>query len=160
MGPKKVLLLKTGSMTGSGLPRTSSRVESIFLRSDNCFLFPSLRFMPPNAPLSPVGDNPVFPRRAQLTVSGLPLHRTRPPHPTPKNSSMKLFFVEPAICLSAFAMTLTSPLTTQYVYRRIWQESGNYSMASVSNVSDCDGNKSSPIFAFQEVSNHNAPEMR
>lgn len=85
MGPKKVLLLKTGSMTGSGLPRTSSRVESIFLRSDNCFLFPSLRFTPPNAPLSPVGDNPVFPRRAQLTVSLVSLctelgHPT-PPHP-------------------------------------------------------------------------------
>ncbi|ELK18740.1 Solute carrier family 46 member 3 [Pteropus alecto] len=64
---------------------------------------------------------------------------------------MKLFFVEPAICLSAFALTLTSPLTTQYVYRRIWEDSGNYSMASASNVSDCDKNKSSPIFAFQEI---------
>ncbi|XP_023386452.1 solute carrier family 46 member 3 [Pteropus vampyrus] len=63
---------------------------------------------------------------------------------------MKLFFVEPAICLSTFALTLTSPLTTQYVYRRIWEDSGNYSMASASNVSDCDKNKSSPIFAFQE----------
>ncbi|XP_016007377.2 solute carrier family 46 member 3 [Rousettus aegyptiacus] len=63
---------------------------------------------------------------------------------------MKLFLVEPAICLSAFAMTLISPLTTQYVYRRIWEESGNYSMAPASNVSDCARNKSSPTFAFQE----------
>ncbi|XP_019592123.1 lysosomal proton-coupled steroid conjugate and bile acid symporter SLC46A3 isoform X1 [Rhinolophus sinicus] len=63
---------------------------------------------------------------------------------------MKLFFVEPAICLSAFAMTLTSPLTTQYVYRRIWDETGNYSMEAESNISECEKNKSSPIFAFQE----------
>ncbi|CAD7671327.1 unnamed protein product [Nyctereutes procyonoides] len=63
---------------------------------------------------------------------------------------MKIFFVEPAICLSAFAMTLTSPLTTQYVYRRIWEETGNYSFVSDSNISECGKNKSSPIFAFQE----------
>lgn len=66
---------------------------------------------------------------------------------------MKLFLVEPAICLSAFAMTLTSPLTTQYVYRRIWEETGNYSMEAESNVSECEKNKSSPVFAFQEVRN-------
>lgn len=63
---------------------------------------------------------------------------------------MKIFLVEPAICLSAFAMTLTSPLTTQYVYRRIWEETGNYSIAPESNISECEKNKSSPIFAFQE----------
>ncbi|KAM8919233.1 lysosomal proton-coupled steroid conjugate and bile acid symporter SLC46A3 isoform 2-T2 [Lycaon pictus] len=63
---------------------------------------------------------------------------------------MKIFFVEPAICLSAFAMTLTSPLTTQYVYRRIWEETSNYSFVSDSNISECGKNKSSPIFAFQE----------
>ncbi|XP_020032412.1 lysosomal proton-coupled steroid conjugate and bile acid symporter SLC46A3 isoform X2 [Castor canadensis] len=64
---------------------------------------------------------------------------------------MKISFVEPAILLNAFAMTLTIPLTTQYVYRRIWEESGNYSFVSKdSNVSECDQNKSSPIFAFRE----------
>ncbi|XP_054433093.1 lysosomal proton-coupled steroid conjugate and bile acid symporter SLC46A3 isoform X1 [Pteronotus mesoamericanus] len=63
---------------------------------------------------------------------------------------MKIFLVEPAICLTAFAMSLTSPLTTQYVYRRIWEETGNYSMAPESNISECEKNKSSPIFAFQE----------
>uniref|UniRef100_A0A8D1LQB7 Lysosomal proton-coupled steroid conjugate and bile acid symporter SLC46A3 n=1 Tax=Sus scrofa TaxID=9823 RepID=A0A8D1LQB7_PIG len=63
---------------------------------------------------------------------------------------MKILFVEPAICLSVFAMTLTSPLTTQYVYRRIWQETGNYSITPDSNISECAKNKSSPIFAFQE----------
>ncbi|XP_019650262.1 solute carrier family 46 member 3 [Ailuropoda melanoleuca] len=63
---------------------------------------------------------------------------------------MKIFFVEPAICLSAFAMTLTTPLTTQYVYRRIWEETSNYSFISDSNSSECGKNKSSPIFAFQE----------
>ncbi|XP_029792763.1 solute carrier family 46 member 3 isoform X2 [Suricata suricatta] len=63
---------------------------------------------------------------------------------------MKIFFVEPAICLSAFAMTLTAPLTTQYVYRRIWEETSNYSFVSDSNISECGKNKSSPIFAFQE----------
>ncbi|XP_021533937.1 solute carrier family 46 member 3 isoform X2 [Neomonachus schauinslandi] len=63
---------------------------------------------------------------------------------------MKIFFVEPAICLSAFAMTLATPLTTQYVYRRIWEETSNYSFVSDSNTSECGKNKSSPIFAFQE----------
>uniref|UniRef100_A0A8C0I2S5 Solute carrier family 46 member 3 n=1 Tax=Balaenoptera musculus TaxID=9771 RepID=A0A8C0I2S5_BALMU len=63
---------------------------------------------------------------------------------------MKIPFVEPAICLSVFAMTLTAPLTTQYVYRRIWEETGNYSIAPDSNVSECAKTKSSPIFAFQE----------
>ncbi|CAK6443020.1 unnamed protein product [Pipistrellus nathusii] len=63
---------------------------------------------------------------------------------------MKIFLVEPAICLSAFALTLISPLTTQYVYRRIWEETGNYSIAPESNISECEKNKSSPIFAFQE----------
>ncbi|XP_047716733.1 solute carrier family 46 member 3 [Prionailurus viverrinus] len=63
---------------------------------------------------------------------------------------MKIFFVEPAICLSAFAMTLTAPLTTQYVYRRIWEETSNYSFVSDSNISACGKNTSSPIFAFQE----------
>uniref|UniRef100_A0A2K6D5G2 Lysosomal proton-coupled steroid conjugate and bile acid symporter SLC46A3 n=1 Tax=Macaca nemestrina TaxID=9545 RepID=A0A2K6D5G2_MACNE len=63
---------------------------------------------------------------------------------------MKILFVEPAIFLSAFAMTLTSPLTTQYVYRRIWEETGNYTFSSDSNISECEKNKSSPIFAFQE----------
>lgn len=66
---------------------------------------------------------------------------------------MKIFLVEPAICLSAFALTLISPLTTQYVYRRIWEETGNYSIAPESNISECEKNKSSPIFAFQEVRN-------
>ncbi|KAI5279535.1 Solute Carrier Family 46 Member 3 [Manis pentadactyla] len=65
-------------------------------------------------------------------------------------STMKLLFVEPAICLSAFALTLTSPLTTQYVYRRIWEATSNYSMASGSNASECEKNKSSPIFLSQE----------
>lgn len=65
---------------------------------------------------------------------------------------MKIFLVEPAICLSAFAMALTSPLTTQYVYRRVWEETGNYSFVS-NNISECEQNKSSPIFAFQEVRN-------
>lgn len=68
---------------------------------------------------------------------------------------MKILFVEPAIFLSAFAMTLTSPLTTQYVYRRIWEETGNYTFSSDSNISECEKNKSSPIFAFQEVRNYN-----
>ncbi|XP_033699530.1 lysosomal proton-coupled steroid conjugate and bile acid symporter SLC46A3 isoform X4 [Tursiops truncatus] len=63
---------------------------------------------------------------------------------------MKIPFVEPAICFSVFAMTLTAPLTTQYVYRRIWEETGNYSIAPDSNVSECAKNKSSPIFTFQE----------
>ncbi|XP_004435348.1 PREDICTED: solute carrier family 46 member 3 isoform X1 [Ceratotherium simum simum] len=63
---------------------------------------------------------------------------------------MRIFLVEPAICLSAFATTLSSPLVTQYVYRRIWEETGNYSFASDSNISECEKNKSSPIFAFQE----------
>lgn len=85
----------------------------------------------------------------------VPPCRTRP-----GPGSMKLFLVEPAICLSAFAMTLISPLTTQYVYRRIWEESGNYSMAPASNVSDCARNKSSPTFAFQEVRHSNAPGVR
>lgn len=65
-------------------------------------------------------------------------------------SKMKIPFVEPVICLSVFAVTLNSPLTTQYVYRRIWEETGNYSIALESNTSECAKNKSSPIFAFQE----------
>uniref|UniRef100_A0A8B9WPC8 Lysosomal proton-coupled steroid conjugate and bile acid symporter SLC46A3 n=1 Tax=Bos mutus grunniens TaxID=30521 RepID=A0A8B9WPC8_BOSMU len=63
---------------------------------------------------------------------------------------MKIPFVEPVICLSVFALTLNSPLTTQYVYRRIWEETGNYSIELESNTSECAKNKSSPIFAFQE----------
>lgn len=59
--------------------------------------------------------------------------------------------VEPAILLHAFSLTLTIPLTSQYVYRRIWEESGNYTFASDSNVtSQCEQNKSSPIDAFRE----------
>ncbi|XP_053419351.1 solute carrier family 46 member 3 [Nycticebus coucang] len=63
---------------------------------------------------------------------------------------MKILFVEPAIFLSAFAMALISPLATQYVYRRIWEETSNYSFSFDSNISECEKNKSSPIFAFQE----------
>ncbi|XP_006979684.1 lysosomal proton-coupled steroid conjugate and bile acid symporter SLC46A3 [Peromyscus maniculatus bairdii] len=63
---------------------------------------------------------------------------------------MKISFIEPAILLNAFAMTLTIPLTAQYVYRRIWEETGNYTFASGSNVSECAQNKSDPIFAFRE----------
>ncbi|KAM8803693.1 lysosomal proton-coupled steroid conjugate and bile acid symporter SLC46A3 [Rhynchonycteris naso] len=63
---------------------------------------------------------------------------------------MKIFLVEPAICLSAFAMTLISPLTTQYVYKRIWEETGNASITPASNISECEKNKSSPTFALQE----------
>ncbi|NP_001343931.1 lysosomal proton-coupled steroid conjugate and bile acid symporter SLC46A3 isoform X2 [Mus musculus] len=63
---------------------------------------------------------------------------------------MKISFIEPAILLNAFAMTLTIPLTAQYVYRRIWEETGNYTFASNSNGSECDQNKSSSIFAFRE----------
>ncbi|XP_006165886.1 solute carrier family 46 member 3 isoform X2 [Tupaia chinensis] len=65
-------------------------------------------------------------------------------------SNMKIVFVEPAIFLSAFAMTLTTPLTTQYVYRRIWEETSNYSFAFDSNISQCEKNKSSPLFISQE----------
>ncbi|KAM6179029.1 lysosomal proton-coupled steroid conjugate and bile acid symporter SLC46A3 [Rhynchocyon petersi] len=63
---------------------------------------------------------------------------------------MKVFLVEPAILLSAFAMMLSIPLTTQYVYRRIWEETSNYSIAFDSNVSECEKNKSSPIFILQK----------
>ncbi|OBS75367.1 hypothetical protein A6R68_14074 [Neotoma lepida] len=63
---------------------------------------------------------------------------------------MKISFIEPAILLNAFAMTLTIPLTAQYVYRRIWEETGNYTFASGSNVSECVQNQSDPIFAFRE----------
>ncbi|KAM5288632.1 lysosomal proton-coupled steroid conjugate and bile acid symporter SLC46A3 [Ctenodactylus gundi] len=63
---------------------------------------------------------------------------------------MKILFVEPAIFLNAFAMSLTTPLTTQYVYRRIWEETSNYSFALDSNVSECEKNKSNPYFTFQE----------
>ncbi|XP_075828079.1 lysosomal proton-coupled steroid conjugate and bile acid symporter SLC46A3 isoform X1 [Microtus pennsylvanicus] len=63
---------------------------------------------------------------------------------------MKTSFIEPAILLNAFAMTLNIPLTAQYVYRRIWEETGNYTFASGSNVSECKQNRSDPIFAFRE----------
>ncbi|KAL2770130.1 solute carrier family 46 member 3 isoform b precursor [Daubentonia madagascariensis] len=63
---------------------------------------------------------------------------------------MKILFVEPAIFLNAFAIALTTPLTTQYVYRRIWEEMSNYSFSFDSNISECEKNKSSPIFALQE----------
>ncbi|XP_077015054.1 lysosomal proton-coupled steroid conjugate and bile acid symporter SLC46A3 [Tamandua tetradactyla] len=63
---------------------------------------------------------------------------------------MKVLFVEPAIFLSAFAMSLMGPLTTQYVYRRIWEETSNYSIAIGSNISECEENKSSPIFILQK----------
>ncbi|XP_003414004.1 lysosomal proton-coupled steroid conjugate and bile acid symporter SLC46A3 [Loxodonta africana] len=63
---------------------------------------------------------------------------------------MKIFFIEPAIFLSAFAMSLAPPLTTQYVYRRIWEEASNHSIAFQSNISECQKNKSNPIFALQE----------
>lgn len=63
---------------------------------------------------------------------------------------MKILYVEPAILLSSFAMSLTTPLTTQYLYRRIWEETSNYSFALDNNISECDKNKSSPIFAVQK----------
>lgn len=63
---------------------------------------------------------------------------------------MKTSFIEPAILLNAFAMTLTIPLTAQYVYRRIWEETGNYTFAFDSNASECEQNKSGPVFAFRE----------
>ncbi|XP_005406419.1 PREDICTED: solute carrier family 46 member 3 isoform X2 [Chinchilla lanigera] len=63
---------------------------------------------------------------------------------------MKIFFVEPAIFLNAFAMSLTTPLTTQYLYRRIWEDTGNYSFAFDSNISQCGQNESSTLFAFQK----------
>lgn len=68
---------------------------------------------------------------------------------------MKTSFIEPAILLNAFAMTLNIPLTAQYVYRRMWEETGNYTFASGSNVSECKQNRSDPIFAFREVRNEN-----
>ncbi|XP_021091977.1 solute carrier family 46 member 3 isoform X2 [Heterocephalus glaber] len=63
---------------------------------------------------------------------------------------MKILFVEPAVFLSAFAMSLTTPLTTQYVYRRIWEETGNHSFAFDSNISECEQNENSTLFAFQK----------
>lgn len=73
---------------------------------------------------------------------------------------MKVSVIEPAILLNAFAITLTIPLTAQYVYRRIWKESGNYSFDLQSNISECGQNKSSPIFHFQEVRNVKGPKMQ
>ncbi|KFO33341.1 solute carrier family 46 member 3 [Fukomys damarensis] len=63
---------------------------------------------------------------------------------------MKILFVEPAVFLSAFAMSLNIPLTTQYVYRRIWEETGNYSFAFDSNISECEQKENSTLFAFQK----------
>ncbi|KAI6056088.1 lysosomal proton-coupled steroid conjugate and bile acid symporter SLC46A3 [Marmota monax] len=63
---------------------------------------------------------------------------------------MKISYVEPAILLNSFALSLISPLTTQYLYRRIWEETSNYSFALDNNISECDKNKSSPIFAVQK----------
>ncbi|XP_028904425.1 solute carrier family 46 member 3 [Ornithorhynchus anatinus] len=62
----------------------------------------------------------------------------------------KIMFVEPAVFLHAFAMSLSSPLATQYVYRRIWEETTNYSFAQNSSISECGGNKSSPIYIIQK----------
>ncbi|XP_006832007.1 PREDICTED: solute carrier family 46 member 3 [Chrysochloris asiatica] len=63
---------------------------------------------------------------------------------------MKILFVEPAIFLNAFAMSLTVPLTTQYVYRRIWEETSNHTIPFNNSISECEKNKTSPIFVFQE----------
>ncbi|XP_008823273.1 solute carrier family 46 member 3 [Nannospalax galili] len=63
---------------------------------------------------------------------------------------MKVSVIEPAILLNAFAMTLTIPLTAQYVYRRIWEENGNYTFGSDSNFSECEQNQSDPVFQFRE----------
>ncbi|XP_023570807.1 solute carrier family 46 member 3 isoform X2 [Octodon degus] len=63
---------------------------------------------------------------------------------------MKILFVEPAVFFTAFAMSLTTPLTTQYLYRRIWEETGNYSFAFDSNISKCEQNESSTLTAFQK----------
>lgn len=83
----------------------------------------------------------------------VPLPPSNKQTPPAHLSNMKISFIEPAILLNAFAMTLTIPLTAQYVYRRIWEETGNYTFASGSNVSECAQNKSDPIFAFREVRN-------
>ncbi|XP_001376385.2 solute carrier family 46 member 3 [Monodelphis domestica] len=63
---------------------------------------------------------------------------------------MKILFIEPAIFLSAFAFTLNSPLTTQYIYQRIWKETSNYSYIESSNISECETNKSNPIYELQK----------
>ncbi|XP_037382978.1 solute carrier family 46 member 3 isoform X2 [Talpa occidentalis] len=63
---------------------------------------------------------------------------------------MKILFVEPALCISAFAMTLVGPLTTQYVYKRIWDKTVNSSITTDSNISKCEMHENSPVFAFQE----------
>lgn len=136
-------------MTVSGVSSTLVQVKGILLGSACCFLFPSLLVYSTKF-LFAVSENLASSIRTQL-INSLLFRFYRIQLPTP--SDMKLFFVEPAICLSAFAMTLTSPLTTQYVYRRIWEETGNYSMDAESNVSECEKNKSSPVFAFQEVRN-------
>ncbi|XP_074072242.1 lysosomal proton-coupled steroid conjugate and bile acid symporter SLC46A3 isoform X2 [Macrotis lagotis] len=62
----------------------------------------------------------------------------------------KIMFIEPAIFLSAFALSLTSPLTTQYIYQRIWKETSNYSYIDNSNISECETNKSNPIYGIQK----------
>nr|XP_031540519.1 solute carrier family 46 member 3 isoform X3 [Vicugna pacos] len=102
------------------------------------------RGSPGPRPQGPAGAEPVLRREPP------PLSLWTRKIPATYPSNMQILFVEPAICLSAFAMSLAAPLTTQYVYRRIWEETGNYSIAPDSNISECAKNKSSPIFAFQE----------
>ncbi|XP_036602904.1 solute carrier family 46 member 3 isoform X1 [Trichosurus vulpecula] len=62
----------------------------------------------------------------------------------------KILFIEPSIFLSAFALSLISPLTTQYIYQRIWKETSNYSYIDNSNISECEANKSNPIYEIQK----------
>ncbi|KAM9332563.1 lysosomal proton-coupled steroid conjugate and bile acid symporter SLC46A3-like [Pholidichthys leucotaenia] len=61
-----------------------------------------------------------------------------------------LFLVEPVVVLVAFCGFLVSPLSEQYVYRRLWKQVTNTSFPVLDNASRCARNESSNQSDYQE----------
>ncbi|OXB81408.1 UNVERIFIED_CONTAM: hypothetical protein H355_001625 [Colinus virginianus] len=62
----------------------------------------------------------------------------------------KVFLVEPVIFIYIFALSLTSPVMQQFVYRKLWEEEYNTTAISSDNSSRCVQNKSSPTYVMQK----------
>ncbi|OXB55001.1 hypothetical protein ASZ78_013720 [Callipepla squamata] len=62
----------------------------------------------------------------------------------------KVFLVEPVIFIYIFAVSLTSPVMQQFIYRKLWEEEYNATAISSDNSSRCVQNKSSPTYVMQK----------
>lgn len=61
-----------------------------------------------------------------------------------------VYLVEPAVALYAFSSSLISPLTHQFIYRRLWEDITNSTYPDFTNVSRCANHSSSNGTSYRE----------